>query len=37
LGWAERDILDDSALDSLRGDPEFEAVIAEVKERLEGK
>jgi tetratricopeptide (TPR) repeat protein len=37
LGWAERDILTDTTLDSLRGDPEFEAVVAEVKKRVGGE
>jgi non-specific serine/threonine protein kinase/serine/threonine-protein kinase len=33
-GWAKRTILEDKDLDSLRGDPEFEAIVAEVKKRL---
>jgi non-specific serine/threonine protein kinase/serine/threonine-protein kinase len=35
LGWAEPDILEDPTLDSLRGDPEFEAIEAEVRKRVE--
>jgi non-specific serine/threonine protein kinase/serine/threonine-protein kinase len=31
LGWSERYILDDPSLESLRGDPEFEAILVEVK------
>jgi serine/threonine protein kinase/Tfp pilus assembly protein PilF len=34
LGWAERDILENFTLDSLRGDVEFEAIVAEVKKRV---
>ncbi len=34
LGWAERDVLTDTTLDSLRGDPEFEAIVAEVKKQI---
>jgi hypothetical protein len=34
-GWATTRILDDPDLDSLRGDPRFEAVVADVKGRLE--
>ena len=34
LGWAEQSIFRDTVLDSLRGDPEFEAIVAEVKERI---
>ena len=33
-GWVWRGILDDSDLDSLRGDPEFEAMMDEVRRRL---
>ena len=34
LGWAERNVLTDTTLDTLRGDPEFEAIVAEVKKRF---
>ena len=34
-GWVWRGILEDSDLDSLRGDPEFEAMMDEVRRRLE--
>ena len=34
LRWAEKDILVDATLKSLRGDPEFEAIVAEVKKRI---
>ncbi len=34
LGWAELDVLTNPTLDSLRGDPEFEAIVAEVKKRI---
>jgi non-specific serine/threonine protein kinase/serine/threonine-protein kinase len=34
-GWATTRILDDPDLDSLRGDPRFEALVAEVRARLE--
>ena len=33
-GWADELILDDQDLQSLRGDPEFEAIVAEVKKRI---
>jgi tetratricopeptide (TPR) repeat protein len=33
-GWTWRGILEDSDLDSLRGDPEFEAMMDEVRRRL---
>ena len=33
-GWAEHIILTDTTLDSLRGDPEFDAIVAEVVKRL---
>jgi non-specific serine/threonine protein kinase/serine/threonine-protein kinase len=33
-GWADNVIFDDPDMDSLRGDREFEAIIAEVKKRL---
>jgi tetratricopeptide (TPR) repeat protein len=36
-GWATTRILDDPDLDSLRGDPRFEALVAEVRERLEDR
>ncbi len=32
-GFAHKVIIDDPAFDSLRGDPEFEAIVAEVKRR----
>jgi tetratricopeptide (TPR) repeat protein len=35
LGWSEPGILDDPSLESLRGDPEFEVISAEVKKRVE--
>ncbi len=34
-GWTRTRILDDPDLDSLRGDPRFEALVAEVEDRLE--
>jgi len=34
LGWADRTILEDTDLDILRGDPEFEALVTVVKKRL---
>jgi eukaryotic-like serine/threonine-protein kinase len=34
-GWVWRGILEDSDLDSLRGDPEFEALMDEVRRRVE--
>jgi len=34
LGWAEQIIFNDRSLDSLRGDPEFEAIVAGVKQRI---
>ena len=34
-GWVWRGVLEDSDLDSLRGDPEFEAMMLEVRRRLE--
>ena len=34
LGWSERDILDDPSLDSLRGDPEFEVILVQVKKKI---
>jgi serine/threonine protein kinase/tetratricopeptide (TPR) repeat protein len=34
-GWVWRGILEDSDLDSLRSDPEFEAMMDEVRRRLE--
>ena len=34
-GWVRTRIFDDPDLDSLRGDPQFEALVAEVEERLE--
>jgi len=34
LGWADRLILEDEDLDSLRGDPEFESIVAEVVKRI---
>jgi tetratricopeptide (TPR) repeat protein len=37
LRWAERTILDEADLDDLRGEPEFEALVAEVKRRLKIK
>ena len=37
LGWQERDIFTDTALDSLRGDPAFEAIVAEVRQRTGAK
>ena len=33
LGWAERGIVRDTVLDSLRGDPGFDALVAEVRKR----
>lgn len=33
-GWAGRVIFEDRDLDSLRGDPEFEAIVDEVRRRL---
>jgi len=35
LGWAHPTFLDRTELDSLRGDPAFEAIAAEVRRRLE--
>jgi serine/threonine protein kinase/tetratricopeptide (TPR) repeat protein len=35
--WVWRGILEDSDLDSLRGDPEFEAMMDEVRRRLEAR
>jgi len=34
LQWAERAILEDEVLNALRGDPEFVAILDEVKRRL---
>ena len=34
LGFQERRIFDDTSLDSLRGDPEFESIVADVKKRI---
>ena len=34
-GWADQSILGESDFKSLRGDPEFEAIVAEVRKRLE--
>ena len=34
-GWARARIFDNPDLHSLRGDPRFEALVAEVAERLE--
>ena len=33
--FAAADVIDERDLDSLRGDPEFEAIVAEVRSRLE--
>jgi tetratricopeptide (TPR) repeat protein len=35
LGWSRASILSDPSLDGLRGTPEFESIVAEVKQRLE--
>jgi non-specific serine/threonine protein kinase/serine/threonine-protein kinase len=35
-GWAEELVFDDPDLASLRGDPEFEALLAEVRRRIGG-
>ena len=34
LNWAEDDILTNSELDVLRGNPEFEEIVADVKKRI---
>jgi len=34
LGWSRASILRDPSFEGLRGNPEFEAIVAEVKERL---
>jgi non-specific serine/threonine protein kinase/serine/threonine-protein kinase len=34
VGWANGRIFEDDDLDSLKGDPEFEAILAEVRSRL---
>jgi tetratricopeptide (TPR) repeat protein len=36
-GWADRSILDDSNLNSLRGRPEFEAIVSEVESRIKDR
>ena len=34
LGWAEDWVFDEPDLESLQGDPEFEEILAEIRERL---
>ncbi len=33
-GWANHRIFEDDDFDSLKGDPEFEAILEEVRSRL---
>jgi non-specific serine/threonine protein kinase/serine/threonine-protein kinase len=33
-GWAEEVIFEDRSFDSLRGNPDFEAIVAEIKKRI---
>jgi hypothetical protein len=35
LGWSRASILSDPSLEGMRGTPEFESIVAEVKKNLE--